>query len=171
MSYARMDHAGWVEKNNVAGKRLMTATQRKSDRGFATAPDQLSPFQVKVMDILGMVGGGIYNAPIVWESIDWGRPYSSGKPGAISVSWRGHLATFDFNQLTRLVFLCHEARIRCALSPWNPGHLRLSFSSRTDEDGFSDGHPSLDEAVTTFRDYLPAEHRIIYIPASTKAGA
>lgn len=155
MSYARMDHAGWVEDNNAAANRFYAKR-----RNYRPAPEKLTLFQAKVMDILGMVGGGIYNAPINWDKVNWGAgTWHSG----MFVPWRdGRMATFDFYQLTNLVLLCHEARIRCEVRAKSAGNFELSFFQRSHEGGIAGRHPNIDEAVAAFREYLPADHRIIY---------
>lgn len=159
MSYARMDHAGWVQSNIAASKRQVGRKRSDNARGWAAAPDKLSPFQSKVMDILGMVGGGIYNAPIAWNGVQW-RGWGRD---AIAVPWRAYgLDTFDFDHLTRLVFLAHEARIRCEVRVHGPRCFLLVFHQRGHEGGISERHPNLDEAVAEFRQYLPAEHRVVY---------
>ncbi len=152
MSYSEMDHAGWVESNNRASNQLY-----RNRKSYRPMPEKLSQFQAKVMDILGMVGGGIYNAPINWEKVQW----NVGR--AVFVPFRdGRMATFDFYPLTNLVFLCHEARIRCEIRAKAAGHFELIFSERSHEGGMAVRHPNLDEAVTAFRAYLPENHRIIY---------
>ena len=155
MSYARMDHARWVERNNAAANKIYA-----NRRAWRPAPEELSPFQAKVMDICGMVGGGIYNAPINWEKVDWGV---GGTWRRMFVPWRdGRMATFDFYPLTLLVLLCHEARIRCEILAKAAGHFELFFSERSHEGGMAERHPNIDEAIAAFREYLPADHRIIY---------
>ena len=141
MSYQRMDHAAWVESN------------------WPPPGGKLTEFQARVMDILGMVGGGIYNAPIAWRTVKW----EYGRKG-VSLIWHAGngLATFDFDSLTKLVFLCHEARIRCCIDPGGPRMFRLSFWPRQATGQLYQRHPNLDEAVADFRRYLPADHRIIY---------
>jgi hypothetical protein len=161
MSYARADHAEWVQGQISYGKEAASKRKPKRDQygaliGWAAAPDKLSDFQACVFDILGMVGGGIYNCPITWDTLHW--KYGNG----LSLIWRGGLATFDGAALTRLVFLCHEARIRCDLDPVGPRILRLSFWQRQNGGGIGERHPNLAEAVAAFREYLPADHRIIY---------
>lgn len=163
MSYGRMDHAGWVESNNAAANEVYA--KRKS---YRPAPEKLTVFQAKVMDICGMVGGGIYNAPINWERVQWGHDV----PGTgMHVPWRdGRMATFDFYPLTLLVLLCHEARIRCEVRATSAGHFALSFHSRSHEGGMARRHPNIDEAITAFRKYLPEDHRIRYqVPALEEA--
>jgi hypothetical protein len=155
VSYAEMDHAGWVEENNAAANAIYA--NRKTHKPW---PEKLTDFQAKVMDICGMVGGGIYNAPINWEKVDWGTSVSWQR---MFVPWRdGRMATFDFYSLTWLVMLCHEARIRCEISAKSKGNFELMFSQRTHEGGVGRRHPNIDEAVAALRQYLPANHRIIY---------
>lgn len=152
MTYATMDHASWVEENNRAANQIYA--KRK---GYRPRPEALTEFQAKVMDILGMVGGGIYNAPINWDKVEWdiGR--------GVYVPFRdGRMATFDFYPLTMLVLLCHEARVRCEISAKARGHLELSFHQRSHGGGMAGRHPNIDEAVAAFRAYLPAGHRVSY---------
>lgn len=165
MSYAKMDHAGWVEDNN-RGYNQINAKRRS----FRPAPEQLSEFQAKVMDICGMVGGGIYNAPINWDKVQWGSPVAT-RP-SMFVPWRdGRMSTFDFYPLTLLVMLCHEARIRCEIRAKACGYFELSFFQRSHEGGMAERHPNIDEAVQAFRAYLPEEHRIIYRAPEAQAEA
>lgn len=159
-TYQHMDHAAWMEANNRAIHSLAEKEkprERKYKRLAEFSPVTLTDFQKKVCDIIGMVGGGIYNAPIARSRINW----NYGNRG-VSVMWKHDMATFDFNELTALVFLCHEARIRCDISAGGPGMMRISFWQRSHEGSMSERHPNLDEAVKAFREYLPTDHRIIY---------
>lgn len=131
-----MDHAGWV-REQINGRVL-------------------SALGAKVADILGIVGGGIYNAPINVAKIDWSNDRF------IDVKWRGQLATYDFGHLTTLVLLCHEARIRVSVEGCGPQYMRLFFSQRQAEGSMSSRHPSIEQAVATFRAYLGANHHLIY---------
>ncbi|MGO1079915.1 hypothetical protein [Inquilinus sp. CA228] len=151
MSYQRFDHAGWL--------------RRHIDR-------EISDTEARVADIIGMVFGGIYNAPINWRSPKASRPYLGAKAVEVVVRDVG-LATFDFGQLTRLVFLCHEARIRAEIDSHTRGYFLLRFSARLAEGEISERHPNLDQAVVEFRQYLPADHPIVYRapPADTSEAA
>lgn len=162
MSYETMDHAEWVEDNMAASRR--GAKKPKRDpitgeiRGPYGAPEKLNEFQARFFDVLGMVGGGIYNAPISWDGVYWNFG------GGVAVPWQhGHFATFDFDRLTRLVFLAHEARIRIELRVHGRGWLICGWPRSHDAENCG-RHPNLDEAVTAFRAYLPHDHRIIYRP-------
>jgi hypothetical protein len=153
-----MDHAGWME-------RSMSYLRRKPRKSDKPMPEKLSEFQAKVINIIGIVGGGIYNAPICRpERIDWDYGWRG-----VSVQWKRELATFDGNQLTILLFLCHEARIRLEIEAGGPGMLRLSFWQRVADGRMGKRHPNLDEAVADFRTWFTAEHSINYRaePATT----
>lgn len=160
MSYIDMDHAGWVERNiAAANRRTPTAAERraaKERRGWFGAPSTLSPFQRRAIDILGIVGNGIYNAPLAWGTVVW-------DPRFISVKWRNGMSTFDFMALTRFVFLCHEARIRGDIHP-AMHHLEITLSERSHEGDIARRHPSLDEAVAAWREEFPTTHSIVYRP-------
>lgn len=134
---AHFDNAGWVEAH----------LKRK-----------LTPFQARVAEIVGIIGSNAYNAPVKWEKVDWeygGR--------AVSVVWgNGHMSTFDFMPLTTLVFLCHDARIRLEIGPAGPRGLRLNFWQRRDRGSISSRHPDLDEAFADHREWLPADHPLLY---------
>lgn len=155
MSYQHMDHARWMESNNQAINRV-NAAKKRTKTPPPPLPEELSEFQKRVVDIVGIVGNGIYNAPIS-QKIDW----NYGGRG-VAVIWHREMSTWDFNQLTMLVFLCHEARIRCSIESAGPKMMRMCFFQRKDDGGMSVRHPNLDEAVADFRQYLPVEHRIIY---------
>ena len=158
MSYATMNHAAWVQRQIQPGKAMTRKARKDITKGWHAAPDVLTPFQCRVFDILDMVGGGIYNAPINWDSLSW-----KGFGHGIAVPWlRRGLSTFDYSELTRLVFLCHEARIRCEIRPHGPTGLLLMFHQRVPAERMGDHHPNLDEAVATFREYLAADHQVIY---------
>jgi hypothetical protein len=134
MSYAKMDHAEWMARYL---KR------------------ELTEFEKKVVDILGMVGAGIYNAPINPDKINWKYGFDG-----ISVVWQREMASFDFGQLTMLVFLCHAARIRIQIEGCAPRNMRLVFFQRQSKGDMAIRHPDLQEAVAAFEDYLPKDHRV-----------
>lgn len=163
MSYFNMDHAGWVEAQIAASKRQKPTKKDQrlaaEHKGWLAAPDKLNDFQRRAFDVLGIVGNGIYNAPIAWSTIVWA-------PRFIIVQWRNGLGTWDFSELTRLVFLCHEARIRGYVSAGAPRHLEIALHQRSHEGGMASRHPNLDEAIVAFRTELGAEHSVNYgIPA------
>jgi hypothetical protein len=158
MSYMNMDHAAWVESNNTAGRRNTRRPKRVEGRtvGYHAAPEKLTPFQARVMNILGSMLGGIYNAGIAWDTVDW--DYGARAISVVTSSAR--FATFDFDHLTKFVLLCHVARIRGCIDAAGPGRWRLSFWQRTGRGGMSSRHPSIDEAVAAFQKELPEDSNI-----------
>lgn len=108
-AYAQMDSAGWVQKQY---KREMSSLGRE------------------VAQILGVVGGGIYNAPINIDRVNW---YDSS--WGVHVYWRGTLANWDSPALALLLIECHHRMIRVEIEPGNMQGLRLVFHKRESRDG------------------------------------
>lgn len=164
MSYFNMDHTGWVESNIASSKRMKPAAaarrRQQESRGWLAAPDQLNPFQRRAIDIFGIVGNGIYNAPISWDTFYWSDRF-------LVAPWSNPLATFDFTALSKLVFLCHEARIRGEIRAKVFHHIEISLGERVAEGGMPQRHPNLDEAISQFREDLGAEHPIRYAEPTT----
>ncbi len=159
MSYDDMDHCSWVEANIAGLKTRVTPSDRRKHKedgsGICGAPDELNPFQRQVITILGVIGSGIYNAPIEWRSIYW-------RSRCVSVLWRGELATIDSDKLTTLVFLAHAASVRISISP-KMRHLELTFHAREPKnsgDFWHNNHPSPLEAFERLSERFPASHRI-----------
>lgn len=63
------------------------------------------------------------------------------------------LATVDFNDLTRLVFLAHDHCIRVEIVPCNPQYLTLLFHPRQTRVGtLAARHPTLEAALEEHRE-------------------
>ncbi len=107
---------------------------------YARPEMQMSDFGRRVANLLGEVFFGIYhlNHTELYRA-DW----SNEKWIEISVGWKP-LATYDFNELTRLVFLAHEMQIRVELDASTHKYMRYRFHD-------SPKHPSLEKAVALFR--------------------
>lgn len=160
-SYASMNHAAWVEAQ-ISPSRTGKPNKDSFGRvvGWHAAPEKLNRFQARCMDILGMVFGGIYNAPIIWNRVDW-----QGNALHLPLKTGQSFATWDYGNLTRLVFLAHVARIRIDLQIHGRCFM-IGMWPRSHEGGSSERHPSLSEAVHEFNGtYLPAGHRVRYEPA------
>jgi hypothetical protein len=66
------------------------------------------------------------------------------------------MSSFDYDDLTRLVFLAHEYCVRVELLPSGPGRLRIAASKRVrfaeaKSWPLVEAHPTLEEAVEKFR--------------------
>ena len=104
-----------------------------------------SPLGLKVADILGMVWSGLYHIdPRALRKVNWADTY------CISISLQCSLSTFDYNQLTELVILCHDQTIRLDISP-HMRYLRLLFHQRWRDGVFTERHPTIEEAIQTCR--------------------
>ncbi len=63
----------------------------------------------------------------------------------------GDLATFDFNQLTILVFAAHKYCVRVSVNQSGRGMIKLLFHNREREGGISQRHPTLDGAIEQYK--------------------
>jgi hypothetical protein len=168
IGYTKYDHPGWVEtsigiarrqdeaereRRRASGKPVREA--RAPTKGHLSAPIPLPAWTRRAMHVLGMTFGGIYNAPIAWDSVDWGQ----GRHLHVPVNRA--MATFDHYELTAFVFLCHAAGIRGQIAPHHPKYLRLSMWPRETRTGSTfDRHPTLAEAVDAFWTALGTNHPV-----------
>lgn len=68
------------------------------------------------------------------------------------VAHYGELASYDYNCLTRLVFLAHDKCVRVAVHGCNGEHVRISIWSRDPgEECVESGHPTIEEALSKWR--------------------
>lgn len=70
---------------------------------------ELSPFARVVADLVGQTWRGIYHLP--------SGMIQRWQGDRVELFLHGELATFDSNELTELVILCHERCIRLAIRP------------------------------------------------------
>ena len=69
------------------------------------------------------------------------------------VSMNGDLSTFDFDGLTRLVFLAHDRCVRAAVMHSGPRMIKIVLHPRTNRDGHMyERHPTLCDAISTWRE-------------------
>ena len=120
----------------------------KSNLKYVKPEMVVSDFGEKVADFLGELFYGIYHLDdkSLWR-VDWSNTRY------IEMSfYSGGLSTFDFDELTRLVFLAHHYCIRVSVKPCNFNYLRLVFHPRERNADLYHRHPSLDEAVANFKE-------------------
>ncbi len=94
--------------------------------------------------------GGMHHFPADARKVNW-----SGEQVTF-VMHAGGLSTFDYSELTRLVFLAHDHAIRAEIKPAMQ-NLRIILSPRTREASMILGHPTLEEAVAKYRTKFPKE--------------
>lgn len=62
------------------------------------------------------------------------------------------IATFDFDDLTRLVFLAHDKCVRAEIVQGGPGRIGIAIWKRHGRRGYNyDHHPSINTALTNWR--------------------
>jgi len=75
------------------------------------------------------------------------KPFGLG----YSISHFGPLATFDGDDLTRLVFLAHEKCIRVQVEQGGPNRLRIAIWRREREGCMYERHPTIEQALESWR--------------------
>lgn len=166
--YDEMDHVSWVEGTIAAAKSMKPSASDKrraaDGRGWYAAPDKLNPFQRRVMTIVGIIGGGVYNAPVEWNSVSWRHPRM------LFLTWNSSLSTVDYSDLTTAVLLAHDAAIRLQVAP-HMRNLQLGFHERERHvEGMrqSEGHRPLEAAVEAHRKRFPHTHPV-HLPEKVPA--
>lgn len=72
------------------------------------------------------------------------------------ISHLGELATFDYDELTRLVFLAHDRCVRVGISRSGPNHVQIAIWKRTGREGrFDERHPTIEQALASWRERHP----------------
>lgn len=111
---------------------------------------EMSPLGEEVADLLGDVFLGIYHLDIGqlsktnWDNDTWID---------FALGWH-QLSTFDGNELTRLVILCHDRMIRCSIGAKNFHHIGLMFHKRKGREGsINERHPTIEDAIKQIRGY------------------
>ena len=66
-------------------------------------------------------------------------------PTQITYTTYGDLASFDWDQLTRLVVAAHSLAVRAEVSSAGPRYVRIRLSERTRSGGMAERHPTLPE--------------------------
>lgn len=135
MTYLHQQYAGaeWIKQN-------ITADTSELGRDVA--------------DFLGDLFRGIYHLnPTSLRKVDWKNPHF------VRVTINKGLATFDFDELTRIVVLSHDRMIRVSVEPLARGYLSLLFHKRIAREGsIMERMPFLEDHVAQIREeYLIKE--------------
>ena len=96
--------------------------------------------------------GGLHHFPEGQKALrktDWSGEY-------VTFLVYGSIATFDHDQITRLVFLAHDHAIRVEIQP-AMRYLRILLHPRAREGNMSLRHPTLEAAVEAYRKHHPKE--------------
>lgn len=76
------------------------------------------------------------------------KPFGEGW----SVNHYAEVATFDFDTLTRLVFLAHDKCIRVSIMQGGPGAIKIVLYKRDKRKGsIMESHPTIENALKKWR--------------------
>lgn len=114
-----------------------------SDKLQRLTKADMTEAQRACFDLLCEVFHGEHHAPE--------RIYAFGR--GIKCNAESHrLSTFDFDYLTRLVVLAHDACVRVEIVSSGPGRIGLVLHKRAGRTGSSyDRHPTIEEAIERVR--------------------
>ena len=115
-------------------------------REYGVEPSELGAI---VADLLDTLFYGLYHIEREARRVKWSDTH------CIEVTLRMDLATWDFAHLTRLVFLCHDYCLRGEMSAAAFNYIRLTFHQRLREGNISQRHPTLEQAVSSWRERHP----------------
>lgn len=116
----------------------------------------MSPIGEAVANLLGDLFGGIYHLETKYlKEVDWGNDHH-----IVFTLRHKSLATFDYDELTRLVFLCHDYAVRCSIDARANNMLELMFHQREREGGISKRHPTIESALEMHRKYHPIKEEL-----------
>lgn len=91
---------------------------------------------------------GVYNLPINWEKVDW----RFGNGVSFTIRADNGLATWDFDNLTRLVIGAHDECIRVEIEPKTFRHLRINMWPRLARTGsMFQRYPTMEAAIADYR--------------------
>lgn len=118
-------------------------------------PDyQMSELGKDVADLLGEWLYGIYHRHPEVMRVDWENPHW------IEITLFGSLSTFDFSDLTSLVFLAHDYCLRVEIEPRSNKYYRLMFHRRSRDGDIYKRHPTIEGALLEWRKYHPNRGRV-----------
>lgn len=91
-----------------------------------------------------------------------GEHHSPGKLKEWGDGWAmnhfGDCSTFNFDFMTRLVFLAHDRCVRAKISQGGPRAIRIAIWQRAGREGsMFQRHPTIDQALASWRQRHPEE--------------
>ena len=73
-------------------------------------------------------------------------------PGSWSVNHRGDMATYDYDFLTRMVFLAHDKCYRVSVQNGGPRQVKIVVFKRDYREGsMAERHPTIESALNEWR--------------------
>ena len=91
-----------------------------------------------------------------------GKIHEEGSGIRVSDHVGMYYSTFDFDRLTRLVFLAHDRCVRFALGASGPRRVAFLLHRRRSRDGgMSKRHPTIESALDSWRQRYPPDSDVI----------
>lgn len=92
-----------------------------------------------------------------FSELYFGKHRLPGKIKKYGQGWEinhyGELATFDFNNLTRLIFLAHDKCIRVSVMSSGPRMVKIALHKRDTRTGsIMERHPTIENALKDWRE-------------------
>lgn len=118
-----------------------------SKRACKGDPPTLSELGRRVARVLRSLYAGLHHMrPSVIRAVNW------SDPRVIQVRHPGELASWDGNDLTNLLVLCHDECLRVSVSPLNMRYMRLMFHPRKREGKTWERHPTIEQHIEMIRE-------------------
>jgi hypothetical protein len=117
----------------------------REKRQYPPLPPECAEAERRAELVLSCAFRGIHHVD------EWRRRYAFGSGVAINIYCHG-LATYDFDELTRLVVAAHDHCVRLEISAISPTHVRLAFHCRErDAEAVWDRHPTIETQIAAIR--------------------
>jgi len=132
VSYRNMRHWDWA-KRNLDRQGIGYHDTRFFRRSFY---------------MLGVMGRGIYNAPISWPTLEIVQRDNNPEKASecMMVNWATGVASYDGAALTAGVLLAHRFSIRFEIQPRTFQHLRFILSKRQRQGSIFERHADIEQA-------------------------
>lgn len=103
-------------------------------------PETLAPFPERAEALLSKVFRGMHHVNSLLKYDDrWTCVHYGG------------VSTYDFDEMTRLVFAAHEYCCRVEISQGGPRGLKIFVSDRNRGGGNTERHPTIEEALDRWK--------------------
>jgi hypothetical protein len=107
--------------------------------------DRISDAGARCAGLLDAWLMGLHHLPVEARKIDWSGEW-------VELTFWSSFSTFDFDELTRLVFLAHDHCIRAEISA-AMRYLRVSLYPRVRDGLICDRHPALEKVMADWREH------------------
>lgn len=95
-----------------------------------------------------------------WHRFPYKRLKAAG-PAGVEINLASDFATYDFDMLTRLVYVAHLRAVRVEISAASPAHIKLRAHARErDGEYMSQRHPTLRSALKRLDDEFGEQEKL-----------